>query len=125
MSDEEKKQPLIRVRMENDVADYPHNNVANAAFLFRGRLTKAFEDKKVSHRRRMPSVMRTAESGFRGAISRLPFRCRWRVEWGTRSVASVRTDPDERGRTSKKRVSPETFFSNQNVLSDCQANSAI
>jgi hypothetical protein len=46
LSDEEKKQPLIRVRMENDVTDYPHNDVSNAAFFFRERLTRAFEDKE-------------------------------------------------------------------------------
>jgi hypothetical protein len=45
VGDEQKKQPLIRVRMENDVTDYPHNDVANAAFFFRERLAKAFEDK--------------------------------------------------------------------------------
>ncbi|MBY0518869.1 MAG: hypothetical protein K2P79_00395 [Sphingomonas sp.] len=43
MSDE--KQPLVRVKMENKVTDYLHNNVASAAFHFRERLEKAFEDK--------------------------------------------------------------------------------
>lgn len=46
MSDDTKKQPLIRVRMDNDVTDYPHNDVANAAFFFRDRLTRAFANKK-------------------------------------------------------------------------------
>lgn len=43
MSDE--KQPLVRVKMENKVTDYPHNDVANAAFHFRKRLEKAFQNK--------------------------------------------------------------------------------
>ena len=42
---EEKKQPLIRVKMRNDMTDYPHNDVANAAYFFRERLTKAFAEK--------------------------------------------------------------------------------
>jgi hypothetical protein len=43
MSDE--KQPLVRVKMENKVTNYPHNDVASAAFHFRERLEKAFQDK--------------------------------------------------------------------------------
>jgi hypothetical protein len=43
---EEKKQPLIRVKLQNDVTDYPHNDVANAAYFFRERLMKAFVDKE-------------------------------------------------------------------------------
>jgi hypothetical protein len=30
---EDKKQPLIRVKMQNDVTDYPHNDVANAVIV--------------------------------------------------------------------------------------------
>lgn len=41
----DEKQPLVRVKMENKVTDYPHNDVANAAFHFRERLEKAFQDK--------------------------------------------------------------------------------
>lgn len=43
MSDE--KKPLVRVRMENKVTDYPHNDIADAALHFRERLAKAFLDK--------------------------------------------------------------------------------
>lgn len=42
----EKKQPVIRALVTNDVTDYPHNDIANAAFFFRERLAKAFEDKE-------------------------------------------------------------------------------
>jgi len=43
---EEREQPRIRVLMTNDVTDFPHNDIANAAFFFRERLAKAFEDKE-------------------------------------------------------------------------------
>jgi hypothetical protein len=38
MSDD---QPLIRVKLTNDVIDYPHNDLENAAWFFRERLQKA------------------------------------------------------------------------------------
>lgn len=39
------EQPLIRARLTNDTIDFPHNDIANAAFYIRERLTKAFEEK--------------------------------------------------------------------------------
>ena len=39
------KQPLIRALLTNDTTDFPHNDIANAAFYLRERLTKAFEEK--------------------------------------------------------------------------------
>lgn len=42
------KQPLIRAKVTNDVTDYPHNDIANAAFFFRERLTMAFATKERS-----------------------------------------------------------------------------
>lgn len=42
----EDTQPLIRALVTNDVTDYPHNDIASAAYLFRKRLTKAFENKE-------------------------------------------------------------------------------
>ena len=41
-----KKQPRIRALVQNDVTDYPHNDIANAAYFFRERLTEAFDKKE-------------------------------------------------------------------------------
>ncbi|WP_158278008.1 hypothetical protein [Caulobacter endophyticus] len=43
MSDR-KPEPRIRALVTNDVVDYPHNDLANAAWFFRERLTKAFDN---------------------------------------------------------------------------------
>ncbi len=43
---DEAKQPRIRVRITNDVTDFPHNDIANAAFFMRERLAKAFDEKE-------------------------------------------------------------------------------
>lgn len=45
---EERKQPLIRALVTNDVVDYPHNDLENAAWFFRERLKKAFQDNERS-----------------------------------------------------------------------------
>ena len=46
--DDKQAQPLIRAKVTNDFVDYPHNDLANAAWFFRERLTKAFESKEHS-----------------------------------------------------------------------------
>jgi hypothetical protein len=43
---DEAKQPRIRARITNDVTDFPHNDIANAAFFMRERLAKAFDEKE-------------------------------------------------------------------------------
>lgn len=43
---EERKQPLIRARVTNDVTDYPHNDLENAAHFFRERLKASIEAKE-------------------------------------------------------------------------------
>ena len=39
----EKAQPVIRAKITNDVVDYPHNDLENAAYFFRERLKRSFE----------------------------------------------------------------------------------
>lgn len=43
---DEREQPLIRALVTNDVTDYPHNDLENAAFFFRERLKVAIEGKE-------------------------------------------------------------------------------
>lgn len=38
-------QPLIRAKITNEITDFPHNDLENAAWFFRERLQKAFEAK--------------------------------------------------------------------------------
>jgi hypothetical protein len=38
------EQPRIRAKLTNDFVDYLHNDLSNAAFFFRNRINKAFEE---------------------------------------------------------------------------------
>ncbi len=39
----ENERPVIRAKVTNEVVDYPHNDIANAAYFFRERLSEAFD----------------------------------------------------------------------------------
>ncbi|RZJ45537.1 MAG: hypothetical protein EON87_07285 [Brevundimonas sp.] len=45
MGEEQNSEPRIRAKITNEIVDYPHNDLASAAWFYRERLTKAFEDK--------------------------------------------------------------------------------